>query len=437
VLSRNASPRRIAECLAAFANAEGGWVLLAGAEGDATGETVDAPETLARALEAVLLCQPRLVMPLPQSEVLDQRPVVALEAPAGLSHVYAVAGRYLVRRGRENVTLSAFEVARLLVERGQISTDAEPVPHATRDDLDWPRIERYLARLGIPAERDAAEGFRQRGGLAPGGDCPTYAGLLVFGREPERYARCSEIVAVRYAGREMSDRFVREEIRGPLPDQIQRAEAFAMANMRREVHLVGLERQECIEYPQEAVREAIVNAVAHRDYGIRGDSIRLLLFADRLEVYSPGRLPGHVTVENILQERFSRNEIIVQMLADLGFIERLGYGIDRMLSLLQLHGLPPPTFEETANGFRVTLWGPLGQAHAPEPVSRWLHHGYNPRQIRALEYLDQHERITNREYQQLCPDVSPETLRRDLAELVRRGALLKIGEKRGTCYVLR
>jgi predicted HTH transcriptional regulator len=100
----------------------------------------------------------------------------------------------------------------------------------------------------------------------------------------------------------------------------------------------------------------VVNAVAHRDYSLRGDSIRLLMFSDRMEVYSPGRLPGHVTLDNLLKdERFSRNEVIVQVLSDLGFIERLGYGIDRMIAAMQEAGLPAPRFEETAAGFRVTL----------------------------------------------------------------------------------
>ena len=105
------------------------------------------------------------------------------------------------------------------------------------------------------------------------------------------------------------------------------------------------------------MREAIVNAVAHRDYAIRGDDIRVLMFSDHMEVYSPGRLPGHVTLDNLVTERFSRNEAIVQALSDLGFVERLGYGIDRMVASMAEAGLPPPTFEETVAGFRVTLRG--------------------------------------------------------------------------------
>ncbi|MEZ4560101.1 MAG: ATP-binding protein [Caldilineaceae bacterium] len=121
------------------------------------------------------------------------------------------------------------------------------------------------------------------------------------------------------------------------------------------MRITGMAREESSEYPVAVVREAIVNAVAHRDYSIRGEGIRLLMFSDRLELYSPGRLPGHVTLENLKDERYSRNEAIVAVLSDVGYIERLGYGIDRMIATMQDAGLPAPEFEETSAGFKVTL----------------------------------------------------------------------------------
>jgi ATP-dependent DNA helicase RecG len=227
-------------------------------------------------------------------------------------------------------------------------------------------------------------------------------------------------------------------VRGTLPEQIRRAEAFVTSNMRRGVRLVGLERVEETEYPPEAVREAIVNAVAHRDYQIRGDETRVFLFADRIEFYSPGRLPGHVTVDNLVHERYSRNETVVQVLSDMGFIERLGYGIDRMLGLMAEAGLPAPRFEERAAGFQVTLVG-QGRSLVSQQgdTLRWRHLGLNERQEVALGYLAERGRITNREYQELCPDVSAETIRRDLVDLVSKNLLLKIGEKRATYYILK
>ena len=236
----------------------------------------------------------------------------------------------------------------------------------------------------------------------------------------------------------MGDSFIKEEIRGTLAQQIQKTEAFLVSNMRRGVRLSGLERTEATEYPLEAVREAIVNAVAHRDYRIRGDEIRILQFSDRIEFYSPGRLPGQVSLANLEDERFSRNQAIVQTLSDLGFIERLGYGIDRMIRVMAQAGLPRPEFEETASGFKVRLVG-HGATLIDDRVDdrRWRLLGLNERQEEALRYLADAGRITNRDYQKLCPDVSPETLRRDLVDLVRRDLLLKVGDKRATYYILK
>jgi ATP-dependent DNA helicase RecG len=181
-----------------------------------------------------------------------------------------------------------------------------------------------------------------------------------------------------------------------------------------------------------------VNAVAHRDYQVRGDEIRILFFSDRIEFYSPGRLPGHITVDNLIDERFSRNEAIVQVLSDMGYIERLGYGIDRMIRKMAEAGQPAPRFEETTAGFRVTLIGREPGFVGEDPsTGQWRHMGLSERQNAALAHLVEQGRITNREFQELCPDVSAETIRRDLSDMVRKNLILKIGEKRGTYYILK
>jgi len=143
-------------------------------------------------------------------------------------------------------------------------------------------------------------------------------------------------------------------------------------------------------------------------------------------------------VQNSLDERFSRNEIIVQALSDLGFIERLGYGIDRMIRLMAGRGLPAPEFQETANGFKVILYSPAGRFVATQPAAKtWRLMNLNPRHESALEFIAETGRITNRDFQELAPDISPETVRRDLADLVDKGLLLQIGETRATYYILK
>lgn len=438
VLPADAPPRKLAVCLAAFANAKGGTLILRLPAAPDADTQADAARQTVR--EALLLCDPPLVLPLPRVASAADGSALFIHVPSGLPRVYAVQGKFYGRVGARNATLPPSEVRRLMLERSDTPFESQIPPNARTDDLDEAKVARYLAALqGLVAD-SPEETLLLRGCLAEreGRLVPTYAGILLFGKRPERFCRSSEIIALRYLGATLEDEFVREDIRDTLPEQIRRAEAFLVGHMRRGVRINGLARDEETEYPLEAVREAIVNAVAHRDYAVRGDSIRIAMFGDRIEFYSPGRLPGHVTLQNIVEERFSRNEVIVQVLADLGFIERLGYGIDRMIRRMTERGLPAPEFQETANGFKVTLYGPAGRFVATRPDARkWQLLNLNPRQQEALEYIARNGRITNREFQELSPEVSPETIRRDLADLVDKGLLLKIGEKRATYYILK
>lgn len=435
---------KLAETLAAFANGVGGQLLLGLTERGRPKGLADPVETLDRVVEAAFSCDPLLVIPLPQIFQLENKPLLLVEVPAGLPHVYQAGQHYPIREGAGNATLSTRRLRRIMLARGQINFERTPVSEAGENDLDWPRVEQYVQSVSGLGVGSTEEALLKRACLVrnePGQVRPTYAGLLLFGREPTRFLPSAELIVVRYTGLQMSDTFVREDIRGPLPDQIRRAEAFVVSNLERSFNLDGLARSERLALPQDAVRELIVNAVAHRAYEVSGDSIRLFIFADRLECYSPGRLPGHVTVDNILTERFSRNEAIVQVLSDLGFIERLGYGIDRMVRRLAEEGLPAPKFEETAAGFKVTLFREplqgLPRQPAPETVRTWLEQGFNERQIKAMNFVLDTGLITNSDYGALCPDVSSETLRRDLADLVERDLLLRIGEKRATYYILK
>jgi ATP-dependent DNA helicase RecG len=433
-----ASARELATNLVAFANADGGAVII-GAEEDGKISGLKTPERAHDiALRAYMLCTPPLMLPLPEQIELDGRTLLVVTVPKGLPHVYHLRGKYLVRDEKRIVPLSARRLRQLLLERGEVGYESQTVSHATRADLDERKIKAYLNAVQAFADSDADEVLLQRGCLRKeGGELrPTIAGVLVFGRDAP--LRQNGVLLAQYAGKEMSDEFEKEDIRDTLPEQIRRAENFVVARMRKSARLNRLEREEKLEYPRAAIREVIVNAVAHRDYSIRGDDIRISMFTDRIEVYSPGRLPGHVTIKNIVEERFSRNDIIVQLLADLGYIERLGYGIDRLLKLMKEQGLPRPRFVETANGFKVTLYGP-GESWQPAEVAdlRWQKYNLNERQEKALRWLQRNQRITNSDYHELCPDVSDETIRRDLSELVDKNIVLKIGDKKATYYIFK
>ncbi|MBK9613737.1 ATP-binding protein [Candidatus Amarobacter glycogenicus] len=147
----------------------------------------------------------------------------------------------------------------------------------------------------------------------------------------------------------------RDEITGPISRVVERAWNVLFEEMRVGAQVNQLEREELTEYPRFAVREALVNAIAHRDYRIKGRRIEIRMYADRLEIISPGGLPGYMTLDNLVDEHFSRNPRLVNGLYQWGYIEELGLGIDQMIEEMVQAGHPPPQFRATPHLFTVTL----------------------------------------------------------------------------------
>jgi ATP-dependent DNA helicase RecG len=443
---------RLAATMVGMANSEGGSILLGitPRSGQIMGVS-DVGGMIDRVFQAALLVDPSLVLPVPRVHSTggaQAANIVCVSVPSGLPNVYSLDGSYLGRDGRQTNPLSARRLRQLLMERGAIQFESL-IPHgAELKDLDPDAIDAYLEKLNLPVRfstgaenQDSFEILLQRGCLqrVEGVLRPTYAALLLFGRHPQQWLPSSTILSAHFTGVAFGDRFIKQDIRGTLTEQLYQAESFVRANLRTVVRLVGLTHQEEPEYPLEAVRELLVNAIAHRDYNLQGDNIHLNIYSDRLEVQSPGRLPGPVTLENLLEARYSRNAVIVQVLSDMGFIERLGYGLDRVVTVLKQNQLRPPRFEEVSGSFRVTLYAPYSGpgANALSDLSAYKDLELNPRQEMALAHLARYRRINSSTYRELCPDVHPETLRRDLVELVSQGVLLKIGDKRATYYILK
>ncbi|MFB0538043.1 MAG: ATP-binding protein, partial [Anaerolineae bacterium] len=190
----------------------------------------------------------------------------------------------------------------------------------------------------------------------------------------------------------------------------------------------GLEMTEQPEYPDFAWREVIVNAIAHRDYSITGTAIQVRMFDDRLEIESPGGLPGIVTVENIRRRHFSRNPHIVGVLKTWRYMEELGFGVDRVFREMKAAGAPPPLIADDGGVVTVTLY-----AFKPVSPTNAARLGLNERQARALVILAERGQITNREYRELF-NVSHTTAAADLRDLVAKGLIEQAGIGRGTYY---
>lgn len=305
-----------------------------------------------------------------------------------------------VRVGTSSRDATDDEKARLYMQSGRLQYDRRPLPGASLSDLDRRRLINYFrdVRQQDCPEADDEDGWQRllvntelmvedRGRVMP-----SVAGLLLFGRQPKRYLPQSGITAVAYAGtdKDYDAKAGPRTLRGPvvslfpaspLPGSLMRlpplprgfaetdsavetgvlAEALDFVRRNTEVRAwidPDGTRRERWDYPLDAVREALVNAVAHRDYSIAVNDIELAIYADRLEVISPGRLPNTVTVAKMRAGyRASRNELIKEILRDYRLIEATGLGVPRKIirGMLAHNGTEPDLIEED-DRFMVRLW---------------------------------------------------------------------------------
>ena len=263
---------------------------------------------------------------------------------------------------------------------------------------------------------------------------PTNAAVLLFGRDPQRFLSSAEVRCMHFHGTEIQRPAPSYQVfKGRLFEQVDRAADFVLSVINRSVGTRALSTQAPVAYeiPPDVVREAIVNAVAHRDYALAG-AVQVSVFADRVEVWNPGVLPPPLTPERLREPHGSvaRNARICEALFLARYIEKYGTGTLMMIRESVEHSLPEPDFEQRGGEFMVTVW----RDWLTEQVVATL--GLNDRQIRVLGHLKTVGRITNQEYQQIT-GATKKTASRDLAEMSAQGVVERIGTTgRGAFYVL-
>jgi ATP-dependent DNA helicase RecG len=457
---------KVTESLSAFANRPGGGIILFGLDERQAFKVVGVGNL--HKAQTDVADWARSVMEPPVHveftvEDVEGLPVMAIEVRETPNEqkpcydrnkgLHGKGGAFL-RAGGTDRCMTDYEIFGYLSSRGQPRNDEEVVGEASLDDLDDDLVSRYLERI-----RASRPGARHLNATRPevltglhvaarDGETvrPTLAGLLMFGKYPQEFFPQIRITFVQFYGTTEDEpapggaRFVdNRAFEGPIPSMVEAAELYVMTAMRKSSLIEGLLRRDIPEYPQAALREALANAVAHRDYSpyVRGSPIDVRMFADRLEVRSPGGLFGNVTVENIEDEHSTRNARLMRMMEDLHIVENRGSGIKAMVRALREANLEPPVFDDRRASFRVTF-----RNHTlmnPEAV-RWLNQfaalPLNDRQRVALVYLRQRPRITNAEYRRLNR-VEAAVAGQELRGLADAGLVEQEGVGRWTTYRLR
>lgn len=440
-------PRSLAETLAAFAAADGGIVLIGVADnGSIIGVSnfEQVRDNLIYEAAGRNHCEPQIQpIEVEKIETADGKIVVAVTVPADFETLHSVAGKYFLRVGSRNEPLTPRELRRLMFSRGEVSFERLACEKVKLEDLDNRLTNLYIRKheehTGRPLNLSKEE-FLINLGCATKKDgevVPTNAGVLLFHEDPQLYLLQSEILCVRFKGTDIIEYLDRKEFRGLLPELVNQATRFIKSHMKVGGRIPGIKRVDYPEYPEVAFREAIINAVIHRDWSIEGEFIRVFMFDDRIEVLSPGRLLPPITIEAMQKgevESRLRNPVIVEVFDRLGgYIEKLGTGIRRMIDAMKEHGLLAPQFELKGDTLKVTLQGPGEKFMVEETVPEWAK-GLNERQIKAIKYVQKHGIITNKEYRKLN-DVSHKTAHQDLIDLCQRSILKVEGKGRATKYI--
>lgn len=268
-----------------------------------------------------------------------------------------------LRRGDSTIKLTDEQIQILKVDRPEISYENQVVLESTIDDIDKEMVELYMKCIGAE-NKNYLDVLRARRFLIKIKEQEhlTNAGVLLFAQDPTIFFPFARVRVIKYSGTSMHTgenlNIIKEEtFRLPLFKLIIEVQKFVKSQLRDFSHLNkdGL-FEKVPEYPEFAWLEGITNAVTHRNYAMRGEHIKIFIFDDRMEIRSPGKLPGLVTLENMKTVRYARNTKISETLVDLGLVKELNEGVSRIYEEMQKFFLDEPEYTyESGDILKLTL----------------------------------------------------------------------------------
>lgn len=459
-------PKSVRAAVSAFANTLGGVILL-GIDEDAGFNSIALPDPkkLAADLASMLSDEfeppvPGLITPMDfegRTIVVAEIPAVSFEQRPCFYRAAGMSNGSWTRTGASNRKITAYEVQILLASRGQPRNDERPVPGTSIGDLDPDAVQGYIRRLR--ATRPIAFGgvdddelLRRSGVVSTVGQegVLTLAGVLALGRYPQQWFPQLNLTFVHYpddaATGSHGVRFLDNvAVDGPIPVIVRDAIAAITRNLARRSVITGAGRSDVLEYPEPVIREAIVNALVHRDLSLpaEGAQVQVELFPSRLVVRNPGGLHGPVTVDQLFEEGVSssRNARLLRLLEDVPIsgedrtvVENRGSGIRVMAQALRAAGMSLPMFDNQISRFTVTF---PNHTLLSEDTVEWIEslgqRGLSDSQIVALATMRTGELLDNPSYRRLT-GADSRVATADLQDLVGRELIEQRGQRRWARY---
>jgi len=341
-------------------------------------------------------------------------------------------GKYYVRSGSTTQEVKDNELIQFLLKKTDRTWDSL-TSEASFSDIETSAVEKFksLAKDRIPSvsKLDSTEKIFVNLELIADNKEMTNAAILLFGENPQKFFISAKTRIGRFkTSTDIIDTVIAE---GNLFKQLERVIEAIKKHLNVRFEIKGIQRQDVWDYPIEAIREAVINALIHKDYSTTAE-IQIRIYDDKIWIWNPGKLPLQLTIEDLKREHSShpRNPLVANAFYLTGFIERWGSGTKRIVDLCKAQGLPEPEYKEEQGGFSVWFYKDI----YTEGNLRKM--GLNERQIEMVKYMKEHKTVSLSSFKDIVSGVSEKTLYRDLQELVGRGLLKKIGEKKGRKYEL-
>lgn len=416
--------------IVAFANAEGGELII-GVDDNGTPIGVKKSKKLLEDIPNKIRNKLGIIPSIKIEKVGEKDIIHIFIKPSFVS--ISINGKYYIRSGSNSFELKGEELTNFLIEKSGKTWDEFMEEKAGFNDINLKIIEEFkkyaVDRIpSIVREKDYKIILKKLNLIE--GKKLKKAAILLFGKNPQRFYPAAYLKI----GKFLTETEIQSSdiVEGNLFEQITNAlEILRTKYLISKIKFEGIHRREILEYPYEALREAIINALIHRNY-LGASSIQIRVYSDRLVIMNEGKLPPEVPVEKLKTEHLSkpRNTLLADVFYKAGFIESWGRGTIKIMEKCQEQGLPEPDFEEDYGVFVVKFY----QDKWNEENLKKL--GIKERQIKAVMYVKEKGKITNKEYQDIN-NVSNKTAYLELLNTVEK-AIFKVESKgKSTIYTLK
>ncbi len=423
----------LSETAAAFANTEGGEIVIGvRKEGSIVGISDKELDMVEQKIENSI----RAVSPIPTHSIerkVEEGKNILVVRISKLEGICTYKGIVYYRHGSVTNKLDGGQLREFLASRNMLYFDGQVCENATIEDIDKGKLEKFMERRSNQREvlSRNMEGVLLNLGVArmrQGRFQLTNAALLFFGKDPFAFFKQNEIRLASFSGHDASSEILdKADFHMAILENVEEAMKFIKKNTRSMYEVKGLQRIEVPEYPERVIREAIVNAVAHRDY-FSADAIQIRIFSNRVEFINPGKPPEGIDIGKMDSGiSVKRNPLIYQLMRDMRYMEGMATGIPMIKKLMSEAGMPPPEYSISGPFLILTLYNKLGKRLDLSTL--------NERQRRGIEEIRRKGRITAKEYAKINL-VSIPTAISDIAGMVDAGLLKRIGKTRGSFYII-